>query len=258
MRNTQLILSLLLDDIKKRKSPSSPHDSPPTKNKSGSKKATKLDTGGKQGRPKSTLSRQPRTAEFPAHFKPKIAGHRHRSSYLRRSMVAAYLRKVFAEVKPMVVDFDLAVLFFLQETKHLKLGAIPRSVDAVLADFTILKPCNGRQDHIYTCALEIRKSIDAYIANPTFEKPFALRFPTLSSLDKLALMRSKNLVVVGKDEGVILIDLKGRVLVVGVPPRVKPTLFVRNVAPDGEHHQENEEDKVRQFINHVYFSLTKR
>lgn len=55
-------------------------------------------------------------------------------------MIAAYLHKVFEHVTPIVVDFDLAVTFFLQETSHLKLGAIPKSIDAILADFSLLAP----------------------------------------------------------------------------------------------------------------------
>lgn len=164
-----------------------------------------------------------KTSLFPEKYRPLVAAHRHRSKYLRRSMVAAYLRKVFADAEVLKCDFDLAVAFFLQETRHLKLGPIPRSVKAVLDDFTILAPCTGQQDNILKCALEIHEAVLAYQANPGSEKPFALRFPTLKHLHNLAIERSRNAKVVGKDHAGILVDLHDRLLAVGVPPKVHPT-----------------------------------
>lgn len=188
----------------------------------------RLKTGKKHGekRPRSSLS-QPtrRTAAFPANYVPKKTARRHRSKYLRRSIVAGYLRKVLLGLTPIQVDFDLAVAFFLQETAHLKLGAIPKSVNAVVADFSLLEPCTGRQDDIYECALEIQAAVEFYKLHPDTEKPFALRFPTLKKLHLLTIQRAKNPVLVGKDEAVILIDKKERVLALGIPPKVPPTLL---------------------------------
>lgn len=127
------------------------------------------------------------------------------------------------DVEVLKCDFDLAVAFFLQETKHLKLGPIPRSVRAILADFELLAPCTGRQDNILECAIEIDKAVQAYEANPASEKPFALRFPTLNHLHKLAIERSVKSKVVGKDKACILVDLQQRFLAIGVPPKVHPT-----------------------------------
>lgn len=164
-----------------------------------------------------------RTATLPPRFKPKTAARHHRSKYLRRRMVADYLRKVFRDVKPIQVDFDLAVAFFLQETSHLKLGRITKAVQKILKEFSLLGPCTGRQENLYFCAKEIRDDLDAYKANPSGPKPFALRVPTLKALHRLGKAREANPTLVGRDEAVILVDLKERTLAVGVPPKVAPT-----------------------------------
>ncbi|EGF97247.1 uncharacterized protein MELLADRAFT_70117 [Melampsora larici-populina 98AG31] len=163
---------------------------------------------------------KPRTHEIPNHLRPDIPAHQFRSKYRRRSMVAHYLHSVFEKARLIHVDFDMAVAYFLQQVHHLDLGDIPLSVNAVLDDFSILDPLNGRQDSILLCANHIKRTLDEYAACPAGLKPFALRFPNLTSLNNLAIERSISPEVVGKDEAIVLIDLAGRVAAVGIPPKV--------------------------------------
>ncbi|EGF97528.1 uncharacterized protein MELLADRAFT_114265 [Melampsora larici-populina 98AG31] len=162
---------------------------------------------------------KPRTHEIPQHLRPDIPAHTFRSKNRRRSIVAHYLHGVFENARVIHADFDMAVAFFLQQVHHLNLGDIPISVNTVLADFSVLEPLNGRQDSILLCAHHIRRTLDEYAACPRGPKPFALRFPNLTSLNQLAIERSISPEVVGKDEAVVLIDLAGRVAAVGIPPK---------------------------------------
>lgn len=187
--------------------------------KRSSRKKSKL-APADQVKPKAgAVKASRRTAYLSPDLLPKIEAHRFRSNYRRRCVIADFLRKSFEGIVPIVVDFDLAVAFFLQETHHLNLGAIPKSIDAVLEDFNKLRPLTARQHHIYICAREIRDSIDAYLTDKTSPKPFALRCRTLKALHKLAVERSENPVIVGEFEAVILVDLVGRTLIIGLPPK---------------------------------------
>ncbi|EGG06444.1 uncharacterized protein MELLADRAFT_63427 [Melampsora larici-populina 98AG31] len=141
--------------------------------------------------------------------------------YCRRSQVAHHLHRVFTapSATQIRVDFDLAVAFFLQHTKHLNLGDIPFSIEKVLADFSILDPLTGRQANLRYCTVYIKHTLDAHAADPQSSKPFALRYPNLTSLNNLAIERSVAPKIVGKDGAVILLDVAGRVVAIGVPPK---------------------------------------
>ncbi|EGG07947.1 uncharacterized protein MELLADRAFT_105451 [Melampsora larici-populina 98AG31] len=160
-----------------------------------------------------------RTHEISKHLRPDIPAHEFRSVYRRRSMVADYLKGVFETARVIPVDFDMAVAFFLQQVNHLQLGDIPISVNKVLDNFSLLEPLNGRQDSILQCAYHIKQTLNEYATCPSGPKPFALRFPNLTSLNNLAIQRSISPEIVGEGEAVIFIDLAGRVAAVGVPPK---------------------------------------
>lgn len=185
---------------------------------SESKKVTKVKKRVRERKKRSSKNSR-RTSYISAELRPDIAAHHFRSTTTRRRVVAAYLAKCFSDVTPIIVDFDLAVCFFLQETAHLHIGPIPHSVNVILADFQKLGPLSGRQDHLYICAIEIHNSVSTYHNDTSTPKPFGLRYPTLNALYKLARDCLKDLSVVGEDKAVVLVDLVGRPLAVGVPPK---------------------------------------
>lgn len=65
-------------------------------------------------------------------------------------------------IEPKVMDYDIAVAYFLEETNHLNIGQIPASVERILFDFETLPPLTSRQENLRTCALHILSTINPY------------------------------------------------------------------------------------------------
>jgi hypothetical protein len=153
---------------------------------------------------------------------PDIPAHEFPCVYRRRAQVAEYLNRVFKHKDCQVihVDFDLAVAYFLQHTNHLKLGDIPISINKVLDDFSILEPLTGRQDSLLECAHHIHQTLVHHASSPGPTEPFALRYPNLGALNKLAIERTISPTIVGQKNAVVFVDLAGRVVAVSVPPKI--------------------------------------
>lgn len=133
--------------------------------------------------------------------------------------VAAYLRNQFKDYKPIEIDFDLGVAYFLQETDHLHIGKIPESVYVILADLKLVSPQTPSQAALEECANDILDIIDAHLHDPLSPIPFALRYPDLDSLHALARQRTENLILLPENEPALFVDVFGRVLAVAVPPK---------------------------------------
>ncbi|KAH9806921.1 hypothetical protein DFH28DRAFT_1090440 [Melampsora americana] len=160
-----------------------------------------------------------RTTHFPEQFKPEKPAHQFKNRYMINSRANQYVRQMLFEVKPQVVDFHLAVANFLFETSHLVLPDIPQSVEIVLKDFDILFPLVSCNHDILTCAHHIQTTINKYLASPsTTPKPFALRFPNIKALKNLIVERSKTPRALDSDKAIVLVDVVGRFLAMGLPP----------------------------------------
>ncbi|EGG11559.1 uncharacterized protein MELLADRAFT_102585 [Melampsora larici-populina 98AG31] len=159
-----------------------------------------------------------RTPHVDKKFKPKIPGHHYPNNYMRSSICDQYIRQSLHQITPEVIDYDIAVAYFLEETDHLPIGCIPQSVDKILFDLNNLRSVTGRQDDLRVCALHIKSTIDSYNLNPGHQKPFALRYPTLKALKILISERSKSLRALPSDKAVVLVDLAGQLLVMNLPP----------------------------------------
>lgn len=157
--------------------------------------------------------------EIPSHLRPAAPAHSFKSVYRRRAQVAEYLFRVFSHPTLIHVDFDLATACFLQQTHHLHLGDIPICVDRILADYSLLLPLTARQDSLLVCAREIKASLVLYSQHPSSNKPFALRYLNLNALNKLATERSMSPEIVGQGRAVVFIDLAGRAVACGIPPK---------------------------------------
>ncbi|EGG08112.1 uncharacterized protein MELLADRAFT_105290 [Melampsora larici-populina 98AG31] len=178
--------------------------------------------------PRRTLPSKPyskppkRTPHLPEKFKPQKPGHQFDNCYNINSRVDQYVRQMLFEVKAEVIDYDLAVANFLFETSHLALPDIPRSVEIVLNDFDVLFPLVSRDHDVLTCALQIQSTLNLHRQNPsTTTKPFALLFPNINSLKKLISERSKSPRVLESEKAIVLVDLEGRFLAMGLPPSPK-------------------------------------
>ncbi|KAH9810730.1 hypothetical protein DFH28DRAFT_1131900 [Melampsora americana] len=162
-----------------------------------------------------------RTAHLPDEFKPEKPGHHYQNRFNYNSMIDQHVRQLLKDVKPEVIDFDLAVSFFLFETDHLSLPDIPQSVEIVLKDLEVLFPINSRQHDIETCALYIKSTILAHQSQPGSTTPFGLRFPNLKALKNLIADRSQSPRSLNSDKAIVLVDLAGRFLAMGLPPNAK-------------------------------------
>lgn len=85
-----------------------------------------------------------------------------------------YLRQTLCGIEPKVIDYNLGVAYFLEETNHLHLGPIPQSVDHILNNFDMLRPLTGRQNALHQCALHIKSTIAHHAGSAGDVKPFAL------------------------------------------------------------------------------------
>lgn len=132
-----------------------------------------------------------RSAHLEDEFKMKKPGHNYSHPFSRSAVCDQYLRQTLRGIKPEVIDYDLAVAYFLDQTDHLHIGSIPQSVDIILKDFEALRPLTGRQDDLHQCALHIKTTLDHHRTHPALEPPFALRYPTLKSLKLLHNARSE-------------------------------------------------------------------
>lgn len=148
----------------------------------------------------------------------KKPGHNYSHPFSRSAVCDQYLRQTLRGIKPEVIDYDLAVAYFLDQTDNLHIGSIPQSVDIILKDFEALRPLTGRQDDLHQCALHIKTTLDHHCTHPALEPPFALRYPTLKSLKLLHNARSELPRPIDSDRAVILVDLAGRVLAIQLPP----------------------------------------
>ncbi|EGF99617.1 uncharacterized protein MELLADRAFT_68420 [Melampsora larici-populina 98AG31] len=138
---------------------------------------------------------------------------------MRSSVCDQYLRQTLNNITPEVIDYDIAVAYFLEETNHLPIGCIPQSVDKILEDFDTLPSITGRQNDLKECALHIKSTITLYHSKPGPIQPFGLRYPTLNALEKLVSERSKCLRLLPSDKAIVLVDLAGRMLAMNLPPK---------------------------------------
>ncbi|EGG06691.1 uncharacterized protein MELLADRAFT_106551 [Melampsora larici-populina 98AG31] len=170
-----------------------------------------------------------RTALLPDRFKPEKPGYHYQNRFNYNSMVDQFVRQSLVDdslgdITPEVIDFDLAVTFFLFETNHLSLPNIPQSIDIVLNDLDILFPINSRQHDIETCALYIKSTIIAHESQPGSERPFGLRYPNFKALQVLIAERSKSPRPLNSNKAIVLVDLAGRFLAMGLPPNAKASV----------------------------------
>lgn len=128
----------------------------------------------------------------------------------------------------------MIVAFFLQETAGMKPkpGDIPIACDKIIADFSKGTPKVGRQNAVLASALHIKSVVNNYLANPTSPKPFALRCPNLATLKKLSAERGKNPRPLSDTDTNVLLDLYGRMLAIGLPP--KRQIVVSPTVPAGQ------------------------
>lgn len=133
-----------------------------------------------------------------------------------------------------MIDYDLAVAYFLEETDHLHIGPVPQSVNRILNDFEALRPLTGRQHDLRQCALHIKQTLVQYEVQPGYPKPFALRFPTLKSLKLLTSLRSQSLRPIDSQRAVILVDLAGRLLAILLPPNPRANQETCEDSPTGD------------------------
>ncbi|KAH9820228.1 hypothetical protein DFH28DRAFT_1093465 [Melampsora americana] len=125
-------------------------------------------------------------------FKPNKASHEYGDNCILSSIVDQYLRQMIRNAKEVVIDYNLAVAFFLDKTSHMNHPDIPKPVDTIIHDYEILPAITSRQHNLLTCALHIRKIIESFLTEP------------------------------GADhKAVIVVDLAGRLLLINLPPRSK-------------------------------------
>lgn len=122
-------------------------------------------------------------------------------------------------IEPKVMDYDIAVAYFLEETNHLNIGQIPASVERILFDFETLPPLTSRQENLRTCALHILSTINPYRSTPGSTVPFALRYPSLKYLNILINEPAKHPRPIASDKAVVLVDMAGRLLLISLPPK---------------------------------------
>lgn len=152
---------------------------------------------------------------------PSHPAHSFKTNFIRCSVADAFLQTALKNAQPITVDFDLVVAYFLHETAGMKPkpGDIPDACDKIIADFALGKPSVGRQSALLASALHIQSVVKHYFANPTSPKPFALRCPNLATLKRLSAERGRNPVRLSDTETHILLDLYGRTLAIGLPPK---------------------------------------
>ncbi|EGF97736.1 uncharacterized protein MELLADRAFT_114115 [Melampsora larici-populina 98AG31] len=153
--------------------------------------------------------------------------------------------KPYDEAQAKVIDYDIAVAYFLEETDHLPIGCIPQSIDRILSDFETLPSITGRQDDLRTCALYIKSTILLYNENPGPIQPFALRYPTLKSLKKLISERSECLRPLPSNKAVVLVALAGRMLAMNLPPKAAQPLADNQMK--AKSHMSSEERALMAF-----------
>lgn len=175
-------------------------------------------------------------ASLPSYLQPDLPAQDFEQDEVRTRVVFSYLRKLLSAENIHIehIDYDLAVASFLQETSHLKLGDIPKSVDRVLVDFRNLRPLTMSQAQLRTCASHIRNTIDTHLRNPkSTALPFALRYPNLLALKALASKRAVSPRPLPSGVAVLLLDEAGRMLALGIPPKtyeVKPKFAAGEVS----------------------------
>ncbi|EGG03249.1 uncharacterized protein MELLADRAFT_65669 [Melampsora larici-populina 98AG31] len=185
-----------------------------------------------------------RTPHVDDQFKPNKPGHQYTNNYMQSSVCDQYLRQMLNNITPEVIDYDIAVAYFLEETDHLLIGCIPHSVDKILTDFDVLPPVTGRQNDLRACALHIQSTIALSCLNPGPIQPFALRYPTLKALKKLTSERSKSLRSISTDKAVVLVDLAGRMLAMCLPPKpANPSTANLDVADKSNRDDMSSEDR---------------
>ncbi|KAH9807526.1 hypothetical protein DFH28DRAFT_1138971 [Melampsora americana] len=187
-------------------------------------RSNRKESQGKSGHysaPHSKTKARPRKPHLDDEFKPNKAGHEYGDNCILSSIVDQYLRQMIRNAKEVVIDYDLAVAFFLDETSHMNLPDIPKSVDTIIHDYEILPAITSRQHDLLTCALHIRKIIESFLTEPGSDRPFALRYPNIKALNQLIKDRSKDPRALCSDKAVIVVDLAGRLLLINLPPRSK-------------------------------------
>ncbi|EGG11088.1 uncharacterized protein MELLADRAFT_60066 [Melampsora larici-populina 98AG31] len=142
---------------------------------------------------------------------------------IQQKMAFEYVRKSIRDAFVVHLDYDVAVARFLQETAHLKLGDIPHSVDFVLAKSEREGRSTSLQNNAYVCARYIKEGLVAYDSGAEQKRPFALRYPNLNALKALAIKNSASARSMPSDVPVILLDIAGRMLAVGLPPKRQKT-----------------------------------
>lgn len=124
--------------------------------------------------------------QLPDHLAPKKPGHQYSNNCILGSKVDQHLRQMLRGIKPEIIDYDLAVGYFIFETSHLSLPDIPQSVDIILQDYQQLRPLTSRQNDLLTCAKHIKSIIEFHIAKPGSMIPFALRYAIPTSTRSVA------------------------------------------------------------------------
>ncbi|EGG09236.1 uncharacterized protein MELLADRAFT_104448 [Melampsora larici-populina 98AG31] len=191
---------------------------------------------------------------------------------IQRKMAFEYVQKSIRDGHVVSLDYDLAVARFLQETSHLNLGDIPHAVDLVLAGSERQGLSTSLQSGAYQCAKYIKKTLLAYESDPQQGKPFALRYPNLHALRARAMTNIASMRAMPSDVPVILLDIAGRVLAIGLPPKRHDTpatkdslvhpaenevpivAYIQNEAsqPPNGNHQRVRDRQGWHTANHVY------
>ncbi|KAH9816743.1 hypothetical protein DFH28DRAFT_1158378, partial [Melampsora americana] len=182
-------------------------------------RSNRKESQGKSGHysaPHSKTKARPRKPHLDDEFKPNKAGHEYGDNCILSSIVDQYLRQMIRNAKEVVIDYDLAVAFFLDETSHMNLPDIPKSVNTIIHDYEILPAITSQQHDLLTCALHIRKIIESFLTEPGSDRPFALRYPNIKALNQLIKDRLKDPRALCSDKAVIVVDLAGRLLLINL------------------------------------------
>ncbi|KAA1093747.1 hypothetical protein PGTUg99_025954 [Puccinia graminis f. sp. tritici] len=123
-----------------------------------------------------------------------------------------------------VVDFDILAVFIMQEMDddlHIR-----KLVDMLIHTFFESgKPQTTRQNQLLEAALVVQKKIQMYDdkikSQPTLEKPYCLRYPTLEDVRAQSKLLEKQCWVLDDSRMVVLLDENDICVGIGLPPLPK-------------------------------------
>ncbi|EFP85541.2 uncharacterized protein PGTG_11897 [Puccinia graminis f. sp. tritici CRL 75-36-700-3] len=120
-----------------------------------------------------------------------------------------------------VVDFDLFAVFIMQEMDdELHIRKLVNML--IVTFFDTGKPQTTRQNQLVQAALVVRKKIEKYDleikTNPSYPKPYCLRYPTLQDVRARSAHLESRCMVLDDEQMVILLDENRICVGIGLPP----------------------------------------